>query len=39
VNDSAAGKLRGRRARPLARNQPMPARADETEQTFGVWFT
>jgi hypothetical protein len=39
VNDSARGKLRGRRARLLATNQPMLTRADETEQTFEVWFT
>lgn len=39
VNDSAAGKLRARRARPLATNQPMPAPADEPEQTLEAWFT
>ena len=38
VNDSAAGVL-GEASRPVARNRPMPARALETEQTFGVWFT
>jgi hypothetical protein len=39
VNDSAAGKIRGRRARPLASNPPIPAPADETEQTLELWFT
>ena len=36
VNDSAAGEVRGRRVRALARNQPMPAPADEPEQTVEV---
>jgi len=34
-----AGKLRARPARPLATNQPMPALADEPEQTLEAWFT
>jgi hypothetical protein len=29
----------GRRARPLATNQPVPVLADETGQIFRVWVT
>jgi hypothetical protein len=39
VNESAAGKLRCRCARPLATNQPMPAPAEEPEQTSELWLT
>jgi hypothetical protein len=33
-NDSPAGKLRRERARPLEGSQPMPAPANESEQSF-----
>jgi hypothetical protein len=39
VNDPAAGKLRARRTRPLATNQPMPAPGGRASANSEVWFT
>jgi hypothetical protein len=38
VSDSAAGEFRGRRARPVARNQPMLAPADSRADFWGVVY-
>jgi hypothetical protein len=39
VSDAPGGRAAWETSQPLAKNQPMPAPADEPEQTFEVWFT